>query len=113
MPIDRVVTVERGYDFELPMVYKDSAGVPVDVRAWTALMQVRPNVNSDDVLYELSSADDTIFLGQHGEVTLIVDRTVTAGWNANGVYDLRLTPLAGKDKCLIKGKFYVDPRVTQ
>jgi hypothetical protein len=55
------ITVEQGAGFMLPFRYEAPEGSPVDFTGSTARMQARTKFGAD-VLFELSTADDTITL---------------------------------------------------
>jgi hypothetical protein len=47
--------IEQGSTLEFEIQYKDSNGDPVDLTNYSARMQIRPTVTSDDVICSLTS----------------------------------------------------------
>lgn len=98
------IVAERYTAYHQEFVYKDSAGVVVNVTGMTARMQVRPRMGSDIVLLELTD-EDGITLGAGGSVVLDI---VTDGLDfRSAVYDILLD-----GERWLEGDFRVKPGVT-
>ncbi len=89
--------------------------VPVDLSGCTARMQVRPRVDSADVLLELTTDNGRIVLGgDTGQVALqlTADETELLDWR-QGVYDLEVEFPGGTVRRLAQGQIVVSPEVTR
>lgn len=87
-------------------------GVPVNLTACTARMQVRQRTANDPVLLDLTTANGRLVLGGSlGTVQVLVADDVTA-LAKSGVYDLFIDFPSGASVCLMAGDFTVNPRVT-
>jgi hypothetical protein len=107
--------IEQGATLLKPIVWKDSNGTPVNLSGYTARMQIRRSVAAEDVLLELSTANNRINIDAlNGTVTLIFDSATTAAFTwTSGVYDLELTSSGGVVTRLIQGKITVSKEVTR
>ena len=107
--------IEQGTSLNKPVVWKDSNGVVVNLTGYTARMQIRETIDSDEVLLELSTANGKIVLTPaQGKVTLEFDPEDTSGefWT-RGRYDLELTSGSGFVTRLLKGKVTLSKEVTR
>ena len=57
------ITIAQGAELQHNLIWKDSAGVPIDLTGYTAKMQVRQRYASDDAVLSLSTTAGTIVLG--------------------------------------------------
>ena len=116
------IVVEQGTDLEPVFTWKDSAGNPVDLTSYNAVLQVREEVGSTVVLFEMSVANGRIILGGvAGTIQLIFsnmqntpwyDPETETGW-LTGQYHLELTDSFGKKRRLLKGTIEVDPEIVR
>jgi hypothetical protein len=107
------ITIEQGATFKKRFIWRDKNGRPFKLANWTAVMQIRPSVDSAAVVYELSSAAGTILLGNNGIVELNIPSVDTESVT-EGVYDLLLiAPDAVTEVRLIQGRVTVTPGVTK
>lgn len=107
--------LEQGATLIKPIVWKDSAGVAVNLNGYTARMQVRQSASSDVVLLELSTSNGGISLvAGTGTINLIFSAAVTAAidWS-RGKYDLELTSLDGTVTRLIEGQIDISKEITR
>ena len=107
--------IEQGATLLKPIVWKDSAGVAVNLTGYSAKMQIRQSASSTDVLLELSTANSRISItALTGTITLIFSAAVTAAidWS-RGRYDLELTSSDGTVTRLIEGQISVSKEVTR
>lgn len=107
--------IEQGATLTKPIVWKDSTGTVVNLTGYTAKMQVRRSVASDEVLLELSSANGKIAITPvQGKVELIFSAATTAAidWR-RGKYDLELTAADGTVTRLIEGEISVSKEITR
>lgn len=105
--------IEQGTDYDKPLVWKDSAGVPVNLAGYSARMQLRPSVSSDTVLLDLTTENGGITLGGAlGTITLHFTEANTSPLTKGGVYDLEVI-IGGKVKRLVAGSITVSKQVTR
>lgn len=107
--------IEQGTSLNKSVVWKDSNGVPVPLTGYTARMQIRETIDSDEVLLELSTTNSKLVLTPaEGKVTLKFDPADTSGeyWT-RGRYDLELTSSTGFVTRLLKGKVTLSKEVTR
>lgn len=107
--------IEQGATLLKPIVWKDSAGVAVNLTGYTAKMQVRKSASSPDVLLEMSTTNGKIQLTPAtGTITLVFSATTTAdiSWT-RGKYDLELTSADGTVTRLIEGEISVSREITR
>lgn len=107
--------IEQGSTLIRPIVWKDSSGNPINLSGYSAKMQVRQSVSSDDVLLELSTANGKITLGTtNGTITLVLTATETAAiqWRS-GRYDLELTSSGSVVTRLLQGVISISKEVTR
>lgn len=110
------LTILQGETFSRPLVWKAGApAVPVDLTGCTARMQVRSQVDSPDVLLELTTANGRIEIDAlAGTLTLKLSAAETAAltWR-NAVYDLEVVHPGGQVRRLAEGQVKVKPEVTR
>ena len=107
--------IEQGATLLKPIVWRDSAGVAVNLTGYTAKMQVRKSASSDEVLLEMSTVNGKIQLTPAtGTVTLVFSAATTAAldWR-RGKYDLELTSADGTVTRLIEGEITVSREITR
>lgn len=109
--------VEQGATLSRIFSWEDENGDPVPLLNYTARMQVRAEVSSEDVTLELTTENDRISLGDaDGSITLTVDADdMSAIDPGNYVYDLELASGATPPFVtrLLSGRFSVSPEVTR
>lgn len=111
----RDITIEKGATFRYSLTWKDSDSVPVDLTGYTARMQVRRKVDSDDTLLDLSSSNGDITLGGSlGTIVIVASATDTAAIEGKvGVYDVEVESASGVVTRIIEGKVTLSPEVTR
>lgn len=92
--------VRHGETFDKLLTFRDAAGQPIDMTAYTARMQIRRDAQDQTVLLDLSSDNGRITLGADGTLGLVVSAADMAalpvdrrGRRPEGTayaYDLRL-----------------------
>lgn len=109
------ITIRQGSTFLQNLVWKDSAGVPVNLTGYVARMQVRPGVCSPDVIVELTTTNGRITLGgSTGTIGLEIPATVTAAiTDGCGVYDLELEASDGTVTAILAGTVTFEREVTR
>lgn len=108
-------TCEQGAHFERTVTVKNSDGTATNLTGYTARMQVRKDVDSSEILVELTSANGRIVITPlTGVLTLIIDSVTTAALIKSGVYDLEIVETAtGKVTRVIEGQFFLKKNVTR
>ncbi len=107
--IDNIV-IEAGAKFRREITWQDSNEDPIDLTGYSAKAQVREAHRSKEPLLTFDSEEDSIELGEEGQVTLIATpaetRAVEAATVKEGVWDLELWPTADPDDVtrLLEGK---------
>lgn len=109
------ITIEQGATFQMSLLWKDSAGDPVNVTGYTARMQVREKVTSTTTLLSLTSdAGDIVLGGTAGTIDVTASATATAAIDEKrGVYDIELVSPGGIVTRLLKGCVTISPEVTR
>jgi hypothetical protein len=119
------ITLEQGATFDLPLTYRDPAGIPVDLTGYSARMQIREAPDSA-VLVEFNSAltaNGFILLagsaedredGANGNIRILLSSAnATALPRFAGRYDLELDDGSGYVIRLLEGQFRVEPEITK
>ena len=89
-------------------------GVPVDLRSYTARMQVSLSYSSPDIVLSISTGSGITLGGIFGTISLAVNAASTSTIpTAIYVYDLELISAGGEVTRLIGGRFIVNPEVTK
>jgi hypothetical protein len=108
------ITIEQGATFRLHLVWKDSEGVPVDLTGYSARMQIRQFVQSDDVVLSLNTGNGGIVLGEDGDIQVAADAEQTEMIvDLAGVYDLEMVSADDTVTRLVEGKVKINPEVTR
>lgn len=104
----------QGATFSRQVEWQAPNGTPINLTGRTARMQVRPAVDSDEVLVSLTTENGRITLGGAlGTIDLLIDAATTADLPAGRhKYDLEVVFGATVDRVL-QGTFVVDPEVTR
>ncbi len=120
-PGNYVFQLYQGQTWRNTLRLRDSAGDPVVLTGYTARMQIRPSVDSDTVLLELTTENGRLTInGAAGEISILVAAAVmealpldyeTVAW----VYDLEIisgdaTPVVTR---VLQGAVMVTPEVTR
>lgn len=109
------ILIEQGSTFKLNLTWKDSDDVPVDLTGYSARMQVRPTVESSDVLLNLNTANGSIVLGGDAG-TIAVTAAATQTEKITGrraVYDLEVEASNGVVTRLLQGAVAISLEVTR
>lgn len=108
---------EQGATFSRTITWKDAAGDPVNLTGYSARMQVRPSLTSDEITLELTSTNGEITFPSplsSGKILITVAATDTADLAASkGVYDLELESSGGVVTRLLQGSFTIVAEVTR
>lgn len=106
--------IDQGAHFERLMTITNPDGTLFDLTDFTARMQIRTEIDSSEVMCELTTENGRIALGgDQGTVTLTIPANITEDFDDEGVYDLELIDDTGKVYRLLKGKVKVELEVTR
>lgn len=88
---------------------------PIDLTGCVVRMQVRPDLASDVVLVECSTANGKIqTVPLNGEIRITISAAETEGFNwSKGVYDLEVEFPGGEVRRLVEGTMRVRREVTR
>lgn len=111
------IVADQGSTLSRIIYYVDPAKKPIQLRGYTAKMQVRSTESSPDVLLELSTENGGILLGeQDGSISLYVEDTVMVDI-PEGIYVYDLDLIAPSSDLyvykLLRGNFAVRSEVTR
>jgi hypothetical protein len=112
------ITHDQGATFERRFIWKLDPDDPeiVDVSGYAARMHIRSAVAAEEILLELTTENDRIFLGGPlGTVDLHLEPEATTDLAAPATYryDLEMVAPGGHVTRLIEGKFRLRPEVTR
>lgn len=114
------LVIEQGATFSLSLRwYSDEAKTALrDLSAWSAKMQGRVRAEAAETIFDLSSSNGDITLGNGTgteNITVVIAASASANLppNCRGVYDLRLTDPQGVVWEVIDGEFVVRAGVTR
>jgi molybdopterin-binding protein len=105
--------IEQGATLFREIAWLDGTGVPVDLTGFTARMQIRPSINSDEIIHELTTENGEItIIPLTGVIRIEVSPVVTSSLTQRGVYDLEL--VNGTDVFrLLQGHVRISKEVTR
>lgn len=106
--------IEQGATLRKPFTWK-SAGLPVDITGWTARMQARETIDSQNVIFELTTENGGIIIGPEvGQFWFYMPDTDSAALSfESAVYDLNITDHAGDVIRLLHGDVELSLGVTR
>lgn len=109
------ITITQGDTLSRVLTWTSNAKVPNNLTGYTAKMQVRETVDSQDFLLELSTENGRITLGGAlGTITLSVSAATMAQiLPGQYVYDLEIVSGGGQKTTLVGGNFKVKAQVTR
>lgn len=104
--------VDQGATFDKLWAWK-SGGQPVNLTGCTARAQVRPDVSSNTVLFDMTTANGMLTLGgSAGTIRITITDEATADARS-GVYDLFIDFPGGTSVRRMAGSFTVTAGVTR
>lgn len=112
------MSIYRGETFDVPLTFTDENGDELDLTGWSALLEIRPKLNSN-TLYARLSTDP--YVGgltvapdeAAGVLRIRIESIYTADFSwTTGEYDLRVTYANGDIDVPIRGKVSVGGRVS-
>jgi hypothetical protein len=107
--------IEQGTTLQKIFIWKDSEGSAIDLTGYTARLQIRPTIRSDNVYLDATTENGFLQIdAANGKVTLTVSSTATSAFDwATGVYDLELEDSSGVVTRLSQGAVKVSFGVTR
>lgn len=118
-PANVTLTIIQGQTFDDEFQFETSEGDPEDFTGHTARMQIRPFIESDEVLLELSTTNGLInALDDTGVIKFNVSATDTSDLSDDHIYqqwwyDLEKTDTDGKVQRLLQGAVIFWPETTR
>ena len=108
--------IYQGATFRRVITLTDDDSNPIVLFGAEARMQIRPSVDSDTVLLELTADDGSAVISDpvNGEITLLVDADTTAALTfTSAVYDLEVQYIDTTVDRLLMGKVKLSKEVTR
>lgn len=116
-PANINITIYKGSTFSKSFQWKTgSPAVPVNLTGCTARMQVRKNVNDDNVMDTLTTENGRISITEpiNGKLVISVPASVSTNYSFNGgVYDIEIVFPNNDIVRIIEGCFEAVPEVTR
>lgn len=112
---DYTITIDAGATWNLTVIYKDSAGVPVDLTAYLARMQVRKRSRAPGApLVSLTESSGIAIDPLNGRLDLSIDAPTTRLLpEGEWAYDIEIEAPGGIITRLLYGKAVVRAEVTR
>jgi hypothetical protein len=108
------LTIEQGATFRRQFTLRDQSGNPMNLNGFSARMQIRPEIDDEEILVDLSTDDGGITLGgDEGTIVVYISAEDTEVMDSEGVYDLELIAPGGDVDRILKGRVRLDPEVTR
>lgn len=106
--------LDQGATFEHELTWTTSDGTPIDLTGFVARMQVREQIGSEVIIFDLTTENSGIILGgSDGKITINIPADDSSNAiRTRGVYDLELVSPEGFVTRLVQGKVVIDPEVT-
>jgi len=113
-------TFVRTIELETPDIEADPTGntfIPLSLENYTARMQVRRTMESENFLLELTTENGNLTINPLEEQTNViqidVSASVTASVEHSGVYDIEIISNDGIVSRILQGIFTLSPEVTR
>jgi hypothetical protein len=107
------ITLKKGTSFNLPIVYNDPTGAPINLTGYTARMQVRP-YEGGPLVTELNTTNGCISIAAPVSGTLLLSMTPAATAalpTGQYQYDLFIYN-ASTVVCVVYGNFFIQQEIT-
>lgn len=107
--------IEIGATYRYTLIWKDSAGVVINLTGCTAKLHIREAKDSPTYLIELSTENSRITITPlEGKIDLYIsDETTDTLTGTGGFYDLKIYHPNGDETRLVEGKVKFSPGVTK
>lgn len=109
------IDIEQGEDVAMLLPKPVLPGNPTDLTGYTARMQLRASLSSEDVLLDLTTANGGLVTqAQSCDLWLVVRRTLTEGvtWR-RGSYDIEMIDPTGRVTRTHFGRLNLSPEITR
>lgn len=108
-------TIEQGVTLSKSFIWKDSAGVAVNLTGYTARMQIRREVNATTTYLSATNTNGKLVIdAANGKITLsLTDEETSAFTWPTGVYDLEVEASDGTVTRLVQGTITISQEVTR
>ena len=108
------INILQGSDKHIVLTLKNDDGSVINLTGYTANMQVRPRINSKNILDELTTTNNRIDIeADDGRIILKFPNGVSTNYDfENAVYDVEVYA-GGRARRLIQGRLLVDKEVTR
>lgn len=107
-------TIDQGAHFERVVTIKNADDTLYDLTGYTARMQIRTEIDSEDVVISLTTENGRISLGgESGTITLTLLASLTEDITTDGVYDIEIIDAENRVFRVLKGKIKLEPEVTR
>lgn len=108
------IKIDQGATFERLLVVRDEDDNLMNLTGYTARMQVRPEIDSNEILVELTTENGRLVLGgANGTIYMTLSPEITETIDTDGMYDLEIVSNGGAVHRLMRGPFVVNPEVTR
>jgi hypothetical protein len=108
------IICDQGATFQRVLTITDANDDPMNLTGYTARMQIRPEIESTDVLLELTTQNGRITLGgAAGTIALNLTPQDTATIDRDGFYDIEIISSGGAVHRVVRGRFVVNLEVTR
>lgn len=102
------IRIDAGSTWAFPVIWKDAAGVPVDLTGYQARFQARRKIGAETALALDDTAGITITAAD-GRLDLQASAVQTSGLSGNYLYALEVESPVGIITTLLRGTLVVDP----
>ena len=109
------IEIQQGADFERIITWIDGNSTPIDVTNYTAKLQIRNRIESENTLLELSTGNGGIIIGNiDGKITIKIDAATSSAfiWS-EGIYALEITSPMNITARLIEGRVNVKKEIVR
>jgi hypothetical protein len=115
LPANYDLTIRQGSTWTQYIIWKNSDNNPVNLIDYTARMQVRPVLQSETIIVDLTTENGRITLGgANGTLMLKLEADTTAAiQQSSGVYDLELESFDGTVTAILQGRVKFPREVTR
>lgn len=114
--LQRDLLMHQGSRFEEPVNVKENGQIK-DLTGWSARMQIRQYVESEDIIDEFSSSGGTpriLITPETGRVTVLVPGSVTKDYDfGDARYDLEIIDNGGEPITIMEGRIFLRREVTR
>ena len=109
------LNIQQGSTYRHNFIYVDKDAVPWTLSGYSARMQFRVHVNSNEILYEATTEGGGLVIdGAGGRVKLEIPAETTEQFNfRRAVYDIELVTPMGRVSRLCHGRVFVTWEITR